>query len=95
MTILETIGGVLGALLVIGFFGGLIYFMLFKAEMSNYPMAMRGTGICMLAGALKVLFILAEDLSSGFSADWLNYTLIAIFVVGMFMIMLGFGGDSK
>jgi hypothetical protein len=89
MMILETIGGILGALLLIGFFGGLIYFMLFKAELSNNPMASRGTGICMLAGALKVLFMFAENLSSGFGAGWLNYTLIAMFVVGMFMMMSG------
>jgi hypothetical protein len=95
MTILETIGGIFGALFVIGFFGGLIYVMLFKAEASNYPTAVRGTGICLLAGALKVIFIFAEDLSTSFSSDWLNYVLIAMVVVGMLVMMSGFGGDSK
>ena len=67
MTILEIAGGVLAAVLVVGFFGGLIYVLLFKAKGSNYPGAARGIGICMLAGALKVLFIVLADniLNSG------------------------------
>lgn len=92
MTIVEIIEGVIGAILIVGLFGGLLYFTLFRAEMSNYPIATRGLGICMLASALKVLFLFGEALSPAFGADWLNYALIAVFVIGMLMMMSGFGG---
>jgi hypothetical protein len=96
MTMLQIAGGVLAAVLVAGFFGGLIYLLLFKAQDSNYPGAARGIGIALLAGALKVLLIvLADHVSPAFNADWLNYALIAMVAVGMLMMMAGFGGGSK
>lgn len=96
MTILETAGALLVAVLVIGAVGGFIYVCLFKAEQWNMPNAARGVGICALAGAFKVLFvILAETVSKGFNAEWLNYPLIAMFAVGMLVMMAGFGEGPK
>jgi hypothetical protein len=96
MSILEIAGGVLAAIVVVGFFGALIYVLLFKAKGSNYPGAARGIGIFLLAGALKVVcIVLAENVSPGFSADWINYVLIAMASVGMLMMMAGFGGGPK
>ncbi len=96
MTILDTLGGIVAAFIVVGFFGGLIYIFLFKAHWSNRPLVSRGIGIAMLAGAIKVVFlVLAENLSSAFDAEWLNYALGAMAGVGVVMMMAGFGDDSR
>lgn len=96
MAILDILGGAFAILFVVGFFGGLIYVFLFKADWSNRPLVSRGIGIAMLAGALKVVFILLTDnLSDAFDAQWLNYALGAMAGVGVIMMMVGFGGDSR
>ena len=86
MTILENIFGVLGFLLIVGFFGGLIYICLFKAEASNMPIAVRGLGIVMLSGALKIIFMLLSV-----NPGWLDVVLIIMAVIGMLIMMTGLG----
>lgn len=96
MTNFEIARGILAGVLVFGFFGGLIYLFLFKAKMFNMPNVARGVGICLLAGAFKVLFIfLADNVSTGFSADWLNYSLGAMAIVGMFVMMAGLASGPE
>ncbi|HEX7775992.1 MAG TPA: hypothetical protein VF449_05640 [Parvibaculum sp.] len=95
MTFWSFVGGVVSIVLVVGFFGGLLYVTLFKAHLSNQPVATRGIGIVLLAGVLKVvLLVLAENVSEAFGDDWLNYPLIAVAAVGMFMMMSGLGGNN-
>lgn len=96
MIILETIGILLLAILIVGAVGSFIYVCLFKAEQWNMPNAARGVGICALAGVFKVLFvILAETGIEVFNANWLNYPLIVMFAVGMLVMMSGFGEGPK
>ena len=96
MTIAELLWATVGAIAVVGIWGGLLYVTLFKPKESNYPIAMRGLGICLLAGTLKVLFIFGEWLSPAFGAALLDYALIAMFVSGMLMMMGGFAqGGSE
>ncbi len=93
---LDMIGGIISGILVVGFFGGLLYLTLFRAKDWNYPLAARGIGIMLLAGMLKVvLIVLAENVSDVFDADYFNYALGAGAAVGMLLMMAGFGGESK
>jgi hypothetical protein len=94
MTIAETAWAVVGGILTIGLWGGMLYMTLLKPELSNYPTAVRGVGICMLSGTVKVLLLFAENLSPIFGADWINYVLIGVFVVGMLMMMSGFSDEN-
>jgi hypothetical protein len=90
MSILELAGGIAALVLVVGFFGGLMYVFLFKSHASNQPLAARGIGIVMLAGAIKVLFlVLAGSVSTVFDAQWLDYALVAMAGVGALMMMSG------
>jgi hypothetical protein len=93
---LDTIGAILAGILVCGFFGGLCYVMLFKAGSSNYPLAIRGTGVMLLAGILKVVcVVLALDVSDVFDAAWINYVLGAVAAGGFFMMTAGFGAGPR
>ena len=77
-------------LLVAGLFGWLIYSFLFKSGDSNQPMTARGIGIAMLAGVLKVIFlVLAERVSDVFDAGFFNIILILMVVVGSLMAIYG------
>jgi hypothetical protein len=92
MSLLDLAGSIVALVLVVGFFGGLIYVLLFKSHASNRPLAARGIGIAMLAGAIKVVFIvLAENVSEVFATPWLDYALAAMAGVGILMMMAGFG----
>ena len=92
MEMLKTAGLiVLGAGLVAGVFA-FIFVCLFKPEVSNMPNATRGVGLCALAGVLKIiLLLLAGKVASWFGAPWLDYPLIALFVVGMVVMLTGLG----
>jgi hypothetical protein len=93
---LDTIGAIIGGILVCGFFGGLCYVMLFKSGSSNYPLAIRGVGIMLLAGILKVVcVVLAADVSDVFDAALINYALGAVAIGGFFMMAAGFGKGSQ
>jgi hypothetical protein len=90
MEILGTILSWFVMLLVAGLFGWLIYSFLFKSGDSNQPMTARGIGIAMLAGVLKVIFlVLAERVSDVFDAGFFNIILILMVVVGSLMAIYG------
>lgn len=86
MTIQNALGWLVGVLLIVGFFT-FLYFLLVKAHLSNMPMATRGLGIVLLAGTLKVIVAMATRSVS--SPAWVNGALIAMAVVGVFMMMSG------
>jgi hypothetical protein len=92
----DTIGGIVSAVLIAGFFGGLCFMLLFKSDSSNYPLGARGTGILLLAGILKVVcVILALDVSDVFEADWINYALGALAIAGFFVMAAGFDKGAE
>jgi len=89
MTIQNIFISIFGVLLAVGFLV-FLYFLLFKANEFNMPMAARGTGIMLLAGTLKVIFMMvAHRVSNGPNAGWLDVVLIVVAVVGMLMMMSG------
>lgn len=93
---LDILGGIVSIILVVGFFGGLLYATLFRARDWNYPLAARGIGVMLLAGIVKVVLIaLADNVSDVFGADYFNYALGAVAAAGMLMMMAGFGGGTK
>lgn len=84
----------LGLLLVVGVVV-FLYILLFKSRESNYPMAGRGLGIALLAGVLKVVFLLmAEKVSPIFDSTWVNGALVVMLVVGILMMMSGFASGD-
>lgn len=90
MEILGTIFSWFVMLLVAGLFGWLIYSGLFKSGDSNQPMTARGTSIALLAGVLKVIFlVLADNVSDVFNAGFFNVILILMVVVGALMAIYG------
>ena len=96
MGYLEIFGTAFSVIVVVGFFGGLIYVFLFKSHHSNYPLAIRGIGIAMLAGAIKVIMlVLADNVSDIVKADSVDAALGAMAVVGLLMMMTGFGKGPK
>ncbi|MDX6769902.1 MAG: hypothetical protein SF051_10240 [Elusimicrobiota bacterium] len=82
-------------LLSLGVFAGacaFVYVCLFKAKESNMPNVARGVGLFALAALLKVvLLVLGEKVWGGFAAPWLDYPLIALSVVGFFVMLVGLG----
>jgi hypothetical protein len=90
MSVLESFGTIIVAIFVVTFFGGMLYFTLFKARESNQPLTARGIGIALLAGVLKVSFLLlAEYGFSVFNADWLNIALGIMVGLGVILVILG------
>jgi Co/Zn/Cd efflux system component len=90
---MEVIGTIIGLIAAVGFFGGLIYVCLFHSNSSNYPLAMRGIGVMVLSGAIKVIFLVLSDrVSQVFDWEWFDYGLSAMAAVGFFMMAAGFGG---
>jgi hypothetical protein len=91
----DLICGILGLVLIVGFFGGLMFACLFKAHECNYPWAARGLGVTMLAGAIKIIcLLLAEKVTPAFGSDLINYALTAMAAMGMFTMMSGFASES-
>lgn len=92
MGILKTAGLILGAAALLAAACAFIYVCLFKAKESNMPNVARGVGLFALAGALKVvMLLLAEKVWSGFGAPVVDYGLVALLVVAMFLLMSGLG----
>jgi Co/Zn/Cd efflux system component len=82
---MEVIGTIIGIIAIVGFFGGLIYAFLFHADSSNFPLAVRGVGVMLLSGAIKVIFIVISDnVSRVFDSEWFDYGLSAMAAVGFF-----------
>lgn len=92
MEMIKTAGLILLALAIFAGFLAFIYVCLFKAKESNMPNVARGVGLFALAGLLKVvLLLLGEKVWGGFTAPWLDYSLIGMCGVGIFLMLAGFG----
>ncbi len=88
---MQLIGAIVAAVVVVGFSGALLWALLFKSGGSNMPGAARGAGLMLLAGMLKVVFILLGDHASIFAAPWLNWPLIGLAAIGFLVMIIGFG----
>lgn len=92
MDAFENAGWLLGAGVAAALFIVLTYVLLFKAKESRYPNAARGTGLCLLAGMLKLLsLLLAEKVSPAFGAPLVNYVLVGLLAVGYVLMTAGLG----
>jgi hypothetical protein len=92
MSVVESIGTIILTTIIIVFCAGILYFTLFKARESNQPMTARGIGVSLLAGVLKVSFLLLQEYGfPGFDAGWLDVALGIVVGLGVIMIMLGLG----
>ena len=88
----DTIQFILALLVMFGIPSILAYFCLFKAQHSNYPLALRGIGIALVAGILKLAaIVLSEHGLSLNNEPAVNYGLGIVLVIGLFMMMAGFG----